>query len=72
MGVVTQIFYTIFFITTILAGMKFIYDGILFCKDLRSTFNGILCIAIGALGIVCGVDGLIRCFNTLFLINCLN
>lgn len=72
MGAVTQMFYTIFFITTILAGMKFIYIGILLCKDLWSTFNGILCIAIGALGIVCGVDGLICCFNTLFLINCLN
>lgn len=72
MGAVTQIFYTIFFITTILAGVKFVYVRILLCKDLLFTFNGILCIAIGALGIVCGVDGLIRCFNILFLINCLN
>lgn len=55
-----QIFLMILFISTMIAGVKFLYDGILLCKDLWTIHVGLLYVAIGVLAIVGATTGLIK------------
>lgn len=55
-----QIFLMILFISTMIAGVKLLYDGILLCKDLWTIHAGLLYIAIGVLAIVCATTRLIK------------
>lgn len=47
----------------IIVGVKYVYIGILLCKDLWSAFYGLLCVAICVFGIVCGFCALISILN---------
>ena len=55
-----QIFLIILFISTMIAGVIVLHDGILLCKDLWTIHIGLLYAAIGVLTIVCATIGLIK------------
>lgn len=55
-----QIFLIILFISTMIAGVKFLYEGILLCKDLWTIHIGLLYVATGVLTIVCATTVLIK------------
>ena len=55
-----QIFLIILFISTMIAGVINLHDGILLCKNLWTIHIGLLYVAIGVLAIVCATIGLIK------------
>ena len=55
-----QIFLIILFISTMIAGVIILHDGILLCKNLWAIHIGLLYVAIGVLTIVCATIGLIK------------